>query len=230
MRQITPKAITVFSCLTVINLIGTAGLYLFLNQNINVSKNILFVAMPLFYFFSTILTYRLVFYYLGFPNYNVLKSSKEDFAFQLYVLYYLIYFNFFVHNTLLPVPLSKIFHQLLGAKFGAGSYSPGIILDPPYVEIGKNSIVGFGAVLCSHALEGENVWFDKIYIGNDVTIGLRSMIMPGVIIEDAAIVAAGALVTKNSHIKTGEVWAGIPAKRIQKSTTDIIPSIANYAS
>jgi acetyltransferase-like isoleucine patch superfamily enzyme len=119
---------------------------------------------------------------------------------------------------------------ILGAKFGSGSYSSGIILDPPYFEIGENSIIGFGAVICSHALEAEKVSFEKIIIGKNVTIGLRAMLMPGVRIEDNAIVAAGALVTKNSHIKNGEVWAGIPAKRIKLGQEEIIPSIASYAS
>lgn len=230
MRQISPKAITLFSALTTVNVIFNAALCLILYNSIGVYQQILYVVIPIAFYLTTILTYRLLFSSLNFPQHHIPKNSSEDFAFQLYVLYYLIYFNFFVHNTLLPVPISRGFHQLLGAKFGSGSYSAGIILDPPYVEIGENSIIGFGAVVCSHALEGENVSFEKISIGNNVTIGLRAMIMPGVIVDDEAIVAAGALVTKNSHIKQGEIWAGVPAKRIQIRTEEIIPSITNYAS
>ena len=172
----------------------------------------------------------MLFHFLKFPLHQIPKKSNNDFAFQLYVLYYLIFFNFFVHNNLLPVPLSRVFYQLLGAKFGAGSYNSGIILDPPYVELGENTLIGFSAVICSHALEGENVSFEKVMLGSNVTIGLRAIIMPGVRIEDHAIVAAGALVTKNTHIKNGEVWAGIPAKRIKIGKVDAIHSIASYAS
>jgi acetyltransferase-like isoleucine patch superfamily enzyme len=103
-------------------------------------------------------------------------------------------------------------------------------LDPPYVELGENSIIGFGAVVCSHALEGEKVSFEMVTIGSNVTIGLRSIIMPGVTIEDDAIIAAGALVTKNTHIKQGEIWAGIPAIRMKPGQNDVIHSIASYAS
>jgi acetyltransferase-like isoleucine patch superfamily enzyme len=216
MRQISPKAITLFSALTIFNVIFNTTLCLFLNQIAGVAQQVLYFIMPISFYLTTILTYQLLFSYLKFPLHQIPKNSTEDFAFQLYVLYYLIYFNFFVHNTLLPVPI--------------GSYSAGFILDPPYVKMGDNSIIGFGAVICSHALEGENVSFENITIGNNVTIGLRAMIMPGVRIEDNAIIAAGALVTKNTHIKAGEVWAGIPAKRIKLGQEEPIPSIANIAS
>lgn len=229
MRQIAPKAITIFSLLTVFNVLLNVALFWIANSLIGISQQILYFVMPVTFYLSTIATYRIYFNYLKFPIGQIPKNTSEDYAFQIYVLYYLIYFNFFIHNPLLPVPISRGFHQLLGAKFGAGSYSAGIILDPPYVEMGENSIIGFGAVVCSHALEGENVSFENIVIGSNVTIGLRSMIMPGVVIEDDAIVAAGALITKNTHIKSGEVWGGIPAKRIKLGKEEIKPAIVDVA-
>ena len=54
--------------------------------------------------------------------------------------------------------------------------------------------------------------FGKITVGNNVFIGIRSTVMPGVTIGDNVIVGAGSLVTKS--IPTGEVWAGVPAKKI----------------
>ena len=54
--------------------------------------------------------------------------------------------------------------------------------------------------------------------------------MSSIRIKDKIIVTAGALFTKNTHIKTGEVWAGIPAKRMKLGQEEIIPSIESYAS
>ena len=48
--------------------------------------------------------------------------------------------------------------------------------------------------------------------GNNCFIGIRSTIMPGVSIGDNCIIGACSLVTKN--IPSGEVWAGVPAKKI----------------
>lgn len=217
MRKIESKAILTFSTLTTLNGIIVAAFCGVLFYSWGLPSQHLYILAPLLFFISNIATYRITFYFLGFPQQQIMKNTTEDLAFQLYALYYIVFFNFFVHNSILPLHLNRLFNKLLGAKFGLGSYNTGFILDPPYTKIGHNSIVGFSAVLCCHALEGENIAFENIKIGNNVTIGLRSMIMPGVVIDDNAIVAAGALVTKNTHIKSGEVWAGVPAKCIKNS-------------
>lgn len=57
--------------------------------------------------------------------------------------------------------------------------------------------------------------FGRIRIGNNCFIGARSTILPGVTIGDNCIIAAGAVVSKD--VPSGEVWGGVPAKKI--STT-----------
>ncbi len=55
--------------------------------------------------------------------------------------------------------------------------------------------------------------YEEIFLGNDVWIGSNVIIMGGISIGDSAIVAAGAVVTKN--VKPFEVVGGIPAKHIK---------------
>jgi acetyltransferase-like isoleucine patch superfamily enzyme len=57
-----------------------------------------------------------------------------------------------------------------------------------------------------------------IVIGNDVWIGDRAMIMRGVTIGDGAIVAAGAIVTKD--VAPYAIVGGVPAKEIRKRFND----------
>nr|WP_045456227.1 DapH/DapD/GlmU-related protein [Vibrio campbellii] len=52
-----------------------------------------------------------------------------------------------------------------------------------------------------------------VVIGNNVWIGQRAIILPGVTIGDGAIIGAGAVVTKN--ILRNEVVAGNPARHIR---------------
>ncbi len=52
-----------------------------------------------------------------------------------------------------------------------------------------------------------------IVVGNNVYIGARSMIMPGVRIGNNVIIAAGSIVTKD--IPDGGVYGGVPAKLIK---------------
>lgn len=54
--------------------------------------------------------------------------------------------------------------------------------------------------------------FGNIEIGNNVHIGLNTIIMPGVKIGSNVIIGCGAVVTKS--IPDGEIWGGVPAKKI----------------
>lgn len=59
-------------------------------------------------------------------------------------------------------------------------------------------------------------WSAPIKIGNDVYIGIRTIILPGVTIGNRCIIGAGSIVSKS--IPDNSVAAGVPAKVIK--TTD----------
>jgi acetyltransferase-like isoleucine patch superfamily enzyme len=54
----------------------------------------------------------------------------------------------------------------------------------------------------------------RVTIQNHVWIGTRAMILPGVQLDQGAVVAAGAIVTKN--VGSFQVVGGIPASRIKQ--------------
>jgi len=71
----------------------------------------------------------------------------------------------------------------------------------------------------SYGFEDHDISF--VRIGNDVWLGAGSMIMPGVTVHDGAVVAAGAVVTRDVPPYT--VVAGIPAKvRRERFDSDIV--------
>lgn len=55
--------------------------------------------------------------------------------------------------------------------------------------------------------------FGKIVVGNNVFIGMNSIIMPGVTIGNNVIIGAGSIVTKD--IPNNSVACGVPAKVIE---------------
>jgi acetyltransferase-like isoleucine patch superfamily enzyme len=83
------------------------------------------------------------------------------------------------------------------------------------ITIGDNSLIGHNVVLATinHDLEPENNrknHYAPIMLGKHVWIGSNATVLAGVTIGDWAVVAAGAVVTKDVPAYT--VVGGVPAK------------------
>jgi hypothetical protein len=172
-------------------------------------------AVVAFYAFA-ILIFRLFQSMFPLPSGEIAQGSRAEAVYHVYLLFYLLLFNPIMYSGLLPVPLMRLFYKGLGARMGPNSFSVGIILDPQFVQIGRDSLVGNGALLIPHVIEGARLAHYPIRIGNNVTVGAHSVVLADVEIGDDAIVAVNAVVTKGSRIPAGETWGGIPARRIDK--------------
>lgn len=92
--------------------------------------------------------------------------------------------------------------------------------EPFLIEIGDHVTITSGVIILTHDgstwlirdEKGRRYLYRKVTIGNNVFIGVNSIIMPGVIIEDNVIIGAGSVVTKS--IPTGVIVAGNPARII----------------
>lgn len=87
------------------------------------------------------------------------------------------------------------------------------------ITIGDNCFIGHNVTLATlnHDCNPNNratMHPKKITIGNNVWIGSDSTILPGITIEDGAIIGAGSVVTKN--VLKNTIVAGNPAKIIKK--------------
>lgn len=118
-----------------------------------------------------------------------------------------------------------------GAFFGSGSD----------IEIGENSGLGLNCRVSGPLKIGDNVMMGpdvmiytqnhefartdipiirqgdskkkEVVIGNDVWIGARAIILPGISVGDGAIIGAGAVVTKN--VEAYSIVGGNPARIIK---------------
>jgi serine acetyltransferase len=170
----------------------------------------------LLYFFA-ILIHRCLLWLVPLKAGEIATGSREEFAFNLYLLFYLTLFNSLIRSGLTPVPLLRLVYLALGARMGENTYASGIIFDPMFVELGANCIVGQSALIVPHVIEGKRLAIYPVRIGNDVTIGANAIVMSDVVIGDRAIVAAGAIVVKGTRIGEAESWGGIPAKRLRQA-------------
>lgn len=92
--------------------------------------------------------------------------------------------------------------------------------EPWLISLGDNVFITSGVQFVTH--DGGTLilrkeipdleWTAPISVGNDVYLGLRALILPGVTIGNRCIIAAGSVVTRN--VPDNTVVAGVPARRI----------------
>lgn len=77
-------------------------------------------------------------------------------------------------------------------------------------------------LITTDALEAGRVTLERIVMGQHVTVGTMAIVFPGVRMGDYdyGVVAAGAVVPRGTHIGPGEVWAGVPARKVGLRTRE----------
>ncbi|WP_396635578.1 gamma carbonic anhydrase family protein [Maribacter sp. R77961] len=105
--------------------------------------------------------------------------------------------------------------------------------DVHFIKMGNKVNVQDGAVIhCTYKKSpttigsnvsiGHNAIVHGCTIKDDVLVGMGSIIMDDCIVESNSIIAAGAVLTKGTHVPSGTIYAGMPAKKIK----DISPELS----
>ncbi len=145
----------------------------------------------------------------------------------------------------------KLVYRVFGMSIGkrAVIYGGAEIRRPEWIKIGCGSVVGNDAILdgrlgieigCNVNLSS-GVWIwtvqhdhqskdfkdvgGAVRIGDRAWISCRVVILPGVCVGEGAVVAAGAVVTKD--VEPFSVVAGVPAKKIGDRRRDLDYSLAD---
>ena len=78
------------------------------------------------------------------------------------------------------------------------------------LNIGNNVSIGHNAIVHGCTIE------------DNVLIGMGAIVMDECIVESNSIVGAGSVVVQGTKIKSGEVWGGIPAKKIKDISKELL--------
>ena len=65
---------------------------------------------------------------------------------------------------------------------------------------------------------GHHVKLHGCTIGNRVLIGIGTIILDDVIVEDDVMIGAGSLVPPNKRLESGYLYVGSPVKQVRKLT------------
>lgn len=134
-----------------------------------------------------------------------------------------------IHSSAFIAPSASIIGDV---KIGEDSniwYNCALRGDVNDIKIGKRSNIQDGTVIhVTTNFQGTNV-------GDDVTVGhlailhactiedfgfvgMQACVMDGAVVESHGMLAAGALLTPNKRVPSGELWAGSPAKYMRDLT------------
>jgi serine acetyltransferase len=140
-------------------------------------------------------------------SFSALNSTLYNFLLSVAAFFYL------------PLLRSSIlivwFYRGMGAKIGRGTVIATTRLwDCDLIEIGEGCMIGGNASIAAHVINGSRGRLRRVRIGNNVTIGANSSIMPGVEIEDDVVVGANSLVLQGTRLAKGGVYLGVPVRRV----------------
>ena len=113
-------------------------------------------------------------------------------------------------------PLINWFYRGMGAKIGKNTLIASTrIMDCDLIEIGDSCVIGAGAALSAHIAEKNRGVLKPVKLGNSVTIGADTLVLPGTQIGDNVIVGANSVIPKDSHLEGNAVYGGNPVKKIR---------------
>jgi len=140
------------------------------------------------------------------------EAMKWAFISSLYLMIHYTFIDF-----ILLTPFANLLFRLLGAKLGKNvQFNSKYVFDASLLEIGDNSIIGGGAIINGHIVERGKLILRKVKIGNNVLIGSHATVMPGCEIGDKAIIAAGAILQKDTKVEPRDIWFGLPAESMRE--------------
>ena len=101
----------------------------------------------------------------------------------------------------------------------AGEFQPGLDIQGE-LAIGSHVLIAPGVFITDHnhktssnlRINQQPCTTEKVVIEDDVWIGANAVVLPGVTISSGAVIAAGAVVSKDVSSMT--IVAGVPAKKI----------------
>lgn len=94
-------------------------------------------------------------------------------------------------------------------------------------NIQDNSVIhvssgGHGTYIGSNITVGHRVILHACTLEDRCFVGMGAVVMDGVIIESCAMIAANAMITPGKRVRSGELWAGSPARFLRSLSKEEI--------
>lgn len=85
----------------------------------------------------------------------------------------------------------------------------------------------FPLIIGNNVSIGHNAIVHGCTVHDNVLIGMGAIVMDDCMVESNSIIGAGSVVVQGTHVKSGEVWGGIPARKIKDISTELLEGEVN---
>ncbi|MHA2180057.1 MAG: hypothetical protein ACXAAH_01400 [Promethearchaeota archaeon] len=111
----------------------------------------------------------------------------------------------------IPIPWSDIIvYRLFGVSIGKNVVAYEGYIDPELVEIGDFTMTSLNIGIFSHLIYPEHIFIKKVKIGKACVVGPQTIISPGTIMRDRAILGANSYTWVDQDLKGDLIHVGTP--------------------
>jgi len=122
--------------------------------------------------------------------------------------------GFFVFHIANLPPMVWLMGPIFGPKSRSCYFTDPVIVDPSFVEIGRNVVLGYGSAIGAHTVTHDTLEIKRTIIEDDVIVGGNAGVFGGVHLKSGCMIGAGSILRPNTVVEPNEFWAGIPARKI----------------
>ncbi len=146
------------------------------------------------------------------PREGVFFRGSKDWKY-MHRRFWTAYFPIWLARAL-PLPwVDIVCYNLLGARIGKKVVIYEGYIDPLYVEIGDFTMTSLNTFIFSHLIYHDKVLIRKVKIGKYCIVGPQSIISPGTIMENEAILGANSYTWIGQRLKGNLIHVGTPVKK-----------------
>jgi hypothetical protein len=146
---------------------------------------------------------------LSQPKEGIFERGSKDWNY-MHRRFWTAFFPIWLARAL-PLPwLDIIAYRFFGTRVGRSVVLYEGYIDPLFVEIGDFTMTSLNICIFSHLIYQDKVHIKKVKIGNACVVGPHTIISPGTVMEDFAVLGVNSYTKINQNLKGNLIHVGTP--------------------
>jgi len=143
------------------------------------------------------------------PKEGVFEKGSKDWTY-MHRRFWTAYFPVWLARTL-PLPwLDIVAYRILGVKVGKNVVLYEGYVDPLFIKIGDFTMTSLNICIFSHLIYQDKVLIKKVNIGKACVVGPHTIVSPGTIMEDFAVLGVNSYTSIDQELKGNLIHVGTP--------------------